>query len=131
MGLASRSPTYPTIPHMTSAPPPRPCRSSARPGAALPGPWLRAHRGLDLDRFAGTVLARTTPRRPPLEVTLRRATHGERPGWHVVGDGGPGADVGVVADRDRRHQLRVAPDLHPPADHRALLPAAVALAGEG
>src|SRR5438094_3267937 len=121
MGLASREPTYPTIPHIASAPPPRPCRAGARPGAPLAGPWLRARRS----RLAGAVLTRATPDRPSLQVALRRATHGERPGWHVVGDGRPGADVRVVTDGDRRHQLGVAADLHAGANHRTMLPEAV------
>ena len=51
------------------------------------------------------------------------------PGGHVARHGSAGADVGIVADGDRRHELCVAADLHPAADDRAMLRKAVVVAG--
>src|SRR5207253_5925715 len=70
---------------------------------------------------------------PACDVTLRHPAHHERAGWNVTCHGRTRAHVGVVTDRHRCHQLRVAADLHPGADRRAaLLPGgAVVVAGDG
>src|SRR6058998_2664522 len=91
------------MPDIASAPSPRPAlRSRPAPHTLLDGRGLRGRR-------AGRL--RPAARHPAREGPLRDAAHDERAGRDVAGDGRPGADVGVVPDRDRGDELRVAPDL--------------------
>src|SRR5205809_3610610 len=110
------------MPHIASAPSPRPAlRSRPAPHTLLDGRGLRGRR-------AGRL--RPAARHPAREGPLRDAAHDERAGRDVAGDGRPGADVGVVPDRDRGDELRVAPDLHARPDLRVVLREPVVVAGD-
>ena len=66
---------------------------------------------------------------PSLFTCLPRAI-AERAGGHVLGDRRAGGDVGALADRDRRDQLRVAADERAVLDRRLMLRLAVVVAGD-
>src|SRR3990170_8946259 len=65
---------------------------------------------------------------PPLLGHLVSPPDGQRARRDVLGDDRAGADVGVVADGERRDQARVRPDERPGADLRLVLRGAVVVA---
>src|SRR5688572_19055144 len=72
----------------------------------------------------------TLPLYPAFEVPLLAGADCERAGRDVLADGGAGADVCALPDRDRRDQLRVAADERPVFDRRRVLVRAVVVAGD-
>src|SRR5258705_211674 len=61
-------------------------------------------------RLLPPLLHLAVARRPALAVVLRAALHGHRVVRHILGDDRARADIGAVADFDRRHQRRIGAD---------------------
>src|SRR5215472_17016347 len=84
--------------------------------------------GLGLALGALALAESLDPAFPPL---IGLGIERERSWCHVVADGRPRRDVGIVADRDRRDELAVSALLHAVPDRRAVLGEAVVVAGNG
>src|SRR3954447_17531340 len=97
----SSSPTYPTMPHIASAP-------------------------LLLRRLPRRLLCH-----PALDVPLLAGADRERARWNVLAHRRAGAHVGILADRHRRDELRVRADESAVLDGRPMLVRAVVVAGDG
>src|SRR5580700_401203 len=69
--------------------------------------------------------------RSPLAVGLRAALDGKRIVGYVFGDHRTGADIGAVADVDRRHQRGIGADEGTRTDRGLVLCEAVIVAGDG
>src|SRR5215813_11252816 len=65
---------------------------------------------------------------PAVEVPLLARADRQRAGRNVLADRGAAADVCALADRDRRHQLRVAADERAVLDRRLVFLLAVVVA---
>src|SRR2546425_10049284 len=69
-------------------------------------------------------------RRPSLLDDLGRPPHRQGAGRHILRDRRARADVGALADGDRRHQARVGPDEGAVVDLRLVLGDSIIVAGD-
>src|SRR5712692_6235552 len=67
---------------------------------------------------------------PAFDVPLLAGAHGERSRRHVLANRRPAPDVGALANRDGRDELRVAADERAVFDDRRVLLHAVVVAGD-